>query len=55
MIDRSASRPTFFMSSPWPAMPITSVLKSSGTISDLIIRRKMLLSGWSWTAAAGAR
>jgi hypothetical protein len=47
MIDRSASRPTRFMSSPCPAMPTTSVLKISGTISSLIIRRNTVLSGLS--------
>ena len=59
-IDRNARRPTFFMSSPWPAMPTTSVAKSNGTISDLIIRRNtddvafmyMMKSGCS---AAGSR
>src|SRR5215218_2768915 len=39
MIERSASLPTRFMSSPCPAIPTTRVLKISGTISDLIIRR----------------
>ena len=62
MIERSASFPTRFMSSPWPAMPMTSVLKISGTISDLIIRRKMFdrtrrsvpakTNDWSPAAAA---
>src|SRR5690349_24163044 len=33
-----------FMSSPCPAMPTTRVPKSSGTIKDLIIRRKTLES-----------
>src|SRR3954466_11697003 len=41
-MDRKASLPTRFMSSPWPAMPTTSVPKSSGTMSDLIIRRKIV-------------
>src|SRR5581483_6887509 len=39
MIDRRARRPTRFMSSPWPAIPTTSVANSSGTINDLIIRK----------------
>ena len=38
-IERKASLPTRFMSSPCPAMPTTSVENRSGTISDLIIRR----------------
>ena len=42
MIERSASLPTRFMSSPCPAMPTTSVEKISGTISDLIMRRKIV-------------
>src|SRR5438270_462967 len=33
--------PTGFMSSPCPALPTTSVANSSGTINDLIIRRKI--------------
>src|SRR5436189_400880 len=46
MIERSASRPTFFMSSPWPAMPTTSVPNNSGTIMDLIIRRNTFDNSW---------
>src|SRR5665213_1010913 len=42
MIDRNASLPTRFMSSPCPAMPTTSVEKISGTMSSLIIRRKIV-------------
>ena len=53
MSDLSASRPTRFMSSPWPAMPTTSVAKMSGAISDLIIRRKMVESGLSSCDASG--
>ena len=56
MSDLSASRPTRFMSSPWPAMPTTSVAKMSGAISDLIIRRKMVESGLScWDASGNAQ
>ena len=45
MIDLKASRPTRFMSSPWPAMPTTSVAKISGAMIDLIIRRKICENG----------
>src|SRR5258705_3867187 len=34
------------MSSPWPAMPTTSVANRSGTISDLIMRRKTVDRIW---------
>ena len=54
MIERSANLPTFFMSSPWPAMPTTSVLNKSGTINDLIMRRKMLAKGLRFGAKSGA-
>ncbi len=54
MMERSASLPTFFMSSPCPAMPTTRVLKSSGTINDLIMRRKMLANGLRFGAKSGA-
>ena len=50
MIERSASRPTRFMSSPWPAMPTTSDPKISGTTIDLIIRRKIVASGLTASA-----
>src|SRR5438093_921380 len=62
MIERSARRPTRFMSAPCPAIPTTSVAKSRGTISDLIIRRNtadsMLRSDaaqpwWVWRALSG--
>src|SRR6266540_2863339 len=53
MMDLSASRPTLFMSSPWPAMPTTSVPKMIGTMIDLIIRRKTVDSGFSVTAKSG--
>src|SRR3954463_2807757 len=43
------------MSSPWPAMPMTSVEKMRGAMSDLIIRRKMVERGLSSRAAAGNR
>ena len=52
-IERNASRPTFFMSSPCPAIPTTSVLNSSGTISDLIMRRKIDDAAFSATARFG--
>ena len=56
MSDFSASRPTRFMSSPWPAMPTTRVAKMSGAISDLIIRRKMVESGLSsWENSGNAQ
>ena len=54
MIDRNARRPTFFMSSPCPAMPTTSVENSSGTINDLIMRRKMFANGLRCGAKSGA-
>ena len=53
-MERSASLPTFFMSSPWPAMPTTRVLNSSGTINDLIMRRKMFANGLRFGAKSGA-
>src|SRR5262245_15797321 len=53
MSDLSASRPTRLMSSPWPAIPTTSVAKMSGAISDLIIRRKMVERGLSCCDASG--
>src|SRR5665647_3211917 len=56
MIERSASFPTRFMSSPCPAMPTTSVEKISGTISSLIIRRKIVdstLSDAAWNTGVG--
>src|SRR4051794_19256574 len=43
------------MSSPWPAMPMTSVEKMRGAMSDLIIRRKMVERGFRSRAAAGNR
>jgi hypothetical protein len=56
-MDRNASFPTRFMSSPWPAMPTTSVANSRGTINDLIMRRKTVerkfrLDAWNpdWPA-----
>ena len=52
-MERNASRPTFFMSSPWPAMPTTSVLNSSGTMSDLIIRRNTDDTAFSVVARPG--
>src|SRR6266513_1836173 len=57
MLERNATLPTRFMSSPWPAMPTTSVPNNSGTISDLIIRRKTFdktlrsVAAQSWCAA----
>ena len=54
MIERSASLPTFFMSSPGPAIPTTRVLNSSGTINDLIMRRKMFAKGLRFGAKSGA-
>lgn len=36
-------------------MPITNVLKRSGTISDLIIRRKMLEIGFSSLPMSGRK
>ena len=41
------------MSSPWPAMPMTSVPKMIGTMIDLIIRRKMVESGLRLYARLG--
>ena len=41
-------------SSPWPAMPTTSVPKMIGTTTDLIIRRNMVESGLSVAANSGA-
>src|SRR5678815_1908521 len=54
MIERSASFPTFFMSSPCPAIPTTSVEKSKGAISDLIMFRKIVDRGLRVTARPGA-
>ena len=54
MSDLRASRPTRFMSSPWPAMPMTRVAKMSGAMSDLIIRRKIVESGLRLVASSGA-
>src|SRR5690349_3926838 len=53
-IERNASRPTFFMSSPCPAIPTTSVENSSGAINDLIMLRKIVESGLRVTAMLGA-
>ena len=53
-MDRQASRPTFFMSSPCPAIPTISVENSSGTMIDLIIDRKMSENGLSAFANSGA-
>ena len=53
-IDLNASFPTFFMSSPCPAIPTTSVANSSGAINDLIMLRKIVDSGLSATARPGA-
>ena len=39
-------RPTRLRSSPWPAIPTTSVANSSGTISDVIIRRNSVERNW---------
>ena len=55
-IERSASFPTRFMSSPCPAIPTTSVEKMSGTINSLIMRRKIVdstLSDAAWKIGAG--
>src|SRR5258708_1865400 len=46
MIERSASLPTRVMSSPRHAMSTMSVDASSGTIRDLIARRKMFDNSW---------
>src|SRR3954466_7089968 len=54
MIERSASFPTFFMSSPCPAIPTTSVAKSNGAINDLIMFRKIVAIGLRLTAKPGA-
>src|SRR5688572_24470555 len=53
MIDLSANLPTRFMSSPCPAMPMTSVPKISGAMMDLIMRRKICESGRKDCAASG--
>src|SRR6266566_1517393 len=54
MMDLSANRPTRFMSSPCPAIPTTRVPKISGTMMDLIIRRKTVDTGLSVVANSGA-
>src|SRR5829696_4103190 len=45
MIDLSARRPTRFISSPCPAIPMTRLPKMIGTTTDLIILRKTVESG----------
>src|SRR5262245_8342955 len=54
-MDLSASRPTRFMSSPCPAIPMTRVEKMMGTMMDLIMRRKVVESGRSSCATSGNR
>ena len=53
LIDLTARRPMRLRSSPWPAMPTTSVPKMIGTTTDLIIRRKTVESGLSVDADVG--
>ncbi len=50
-MERNASLPTRFMSSPCPAMPTTSVENSSGTINDLIMRRNTVDRSWRSVAS----
>ncbi len=53
MMAFSPMRPMVF-TLPEPAIPYTSVPKINGAMMDLIRRRKMLLSGASFTATCGA-